>query len=318
MFRRGGERRRVIRRFPVMMEMMSPPAPEAPREAPAVPVKWLSEGAPGGPAVAVIPGFLESDAIWSMLRVDRIAPGTRAVALPLPGHHPWALSEAQAAPLFEGDRLVNRYAAALRAAFGGEPVRVIGHSTGALLALELARVAPELVRDVLAVAPLCDAAAMRPETLSGRIATMPVLGALGFRLMLDWWLADERRFARGLGTVLARDATGFVPMAMRADLRRSTPGTMRQVGLWLMGRSFAAGLAAVEVPATLVICSEDRVVPPAHQLEVLRGLPRGRAVMMGSGHLPMLERPEVFAAIAAEWLGAPAAVPGETAFGAQA
>jgi pimeloyl-ACP methyl ester carboxylesterase len=52
-------------------------------------------------------------------------------------------------------------------------------------------------------------------------------------------------------------------------------------------------LPHVTVPALVAVGDQDRVTPPAAAVRLAAALPDGRLfIVEGSGHLPMLERPE--------------------------
>ncbi|SDO25224.1 alpha/beta fold hydrolase [Actinacidiphila guanduensis] len=58
---------------------------------------------------------------------------------------------------------------------------------------------------------------------------------------------------------------------------------------------YREGLARIDVPALVVVGSEDVFAPVAEAELLHRGIPSARlAVVEGAGHLPNLERPEAF------------------------
>jgi pimeloyl-ACP methyl ester carboxylesterase len=230
-----------------------------------------------------------------------------AVALPLPGHHPWDLAPDALAGLLRGDKLAEAYAEALRITFDGRPVRLIGHSTGALVALEVARLHPELVAGVCVVGALRNGRLLGSRSLLRELACLPVIGAPVFRLMLRCWLSTPRTFRSGLRSAMGTAAPdGGMPLEVLRDLRRSDPRSLHGMALWLRGWRGLLEPDGLDVPVFSIICADDPVVHPAQQLALAQALGRARAVMLPSGHLPMIERPEAFCDALRRWLGTPA------------
>jgi pimeloyl-ACP methyl ester carboxylesterase len=266
------------------------------------PLEPLAEGG-AGPPIVFIHGLIESSAMWRAPPVRAALEGRRAFAAPLPGHHPWRLGEGDAG-LFQADRLIEAYAGALRAAFGDEPARLVGHSTGALIALELARLEPERVADVMVFCAPGAGDLDGRRSLSARLALAPGLGPHAFRAMLRWWLRDEARFRRGVATALGdREAALTVETGMLDDLRRSEPAQLLACARWVAARDAFARLPEVRQPVCVVLSTRDPVVPPDHQLRVARALPRGFTLMLDAGHIPTFERPFDAALALMAWLG---------------
>ena len=280
------------------------------------PLSPLGAGGGGGAGEAVVfcHGFLASRALWRDVAADDALAGAEAVCAPLPGHFPWTPTPSQTARLMEGDRLLDAYCAAIARRFPGRRLRLVGHSTGALLALEIARRRPDLVRSVFVAAALGDGALEGRYSLMARLASAPLLGQVASRLLLARWLVDERRFLRGLDSALSRAEAGAArdwphARAMLEDLRRSEPLAMRRFGLWLLKRSLFLHLKEVRASVFVMVCAADPVVPPDHQLRLIRRLPNARAIVTDSGHVPMLAKRAMFRRALASWLAQPAAAP---------
>ncbi len=289
-------------------EVAAPVPVPVPVRIPApVPVTQLGPAGGDATPVAFIHGLLATNAMWRTPGLDALVSHRPAVALPLPGHHPWHLSPADLAFLLQGDRLAEAYAAALRESFDGRPLRLVGHSTGALVALEVARLHPELVAGVCVVGALRDGRRLGSRSLVRELACLPGVGGTAFRLMLRAWLASPRTFRAGLRSAMAAAGpAAAMPLAMLDDLRRSDPRTLRAVALWLRRGPGLAEPGRVDVPVFNVICAGDPVVHPTQQLALAQALRRGRAVVLPSGHLPMIEQPAAFCDALGRWLETPA------------
>jgi pimeloyl-ACP methyl ester carboxylesterase len=139
------------------------------------------------------------------------------------------------------------------------------------------------------------------------LACLPVIGAPAFRLMLRCWLSTPRTFRSGLRSAMGTAAPdGEMPLGVLRDLRRSDPRCLHGMALWLRGWRGLLEPDGLDVPVFSIICADDPVVHPAQQLALAQALGRARAVMLPSGHLPMIERPEAFCDALRRWLGTPA------------
>ena len=257
--------------------------------------------------LVLIHGFLMSNAVWRTPALDRLIRGRDAAALPLPGHASWPLTKGERRAVASGDGgVIARCAAALERAFERRPVDLVGHSAGALVALELAGRRPDLVRSVFTLGAVASGAPDGRANAMARLARAPLIGPLAARGALRWWLGGNTRFAAGLRTVsapgrkIAGDRT-----ALRRDAARCDPRALRAMLLWLLGRDLFEICPRVAAPTCLCLGRRDPVSPPEHQLRILRALPQGHAMMLEVGHLPMLEAPETVAEALAGWLSRP-------------
>jgi pimeloyl-ACP methyl ester carboxylesterase len=220
--------------------------------------------------VLFVHGAGAGSAIWSMT-LARVARSARAVAIDLPGHGPSDLGDA---PL---DLARYRDATGLLAAtlcLG--PSVLVGHSMGALVALEAALAWPDKVRALVLVAGAprlpVDAELMallrdQPEAARG-------------------WLADHGLSPRAKPAV----RRGFLAAGSTAppDVTRADFEIVRATDL--TGR-----LGPVRCPITWLDGADDRIVPPAS-----RGDRPGEIVTVpDAGHLLPIEAPAAIAAAAA-------------------
>ncbi|MEO1551472.1 MAG: alpha/beta hydrolase [Pseudomonadota bacterium] len=250
-------------------------------------------GHPGdGPPILMIHGLLESPAIWRPVLPLIKDLGGAGGFLPLPGHTPWTHpdlplpSEDGGSAYFEA--MIAAYAARLQRI--GRPVRLVGHSTGGLIALALAARHPTLVRDVLLIGALFAGHRGRDTGPLETLLSAPYLGPASFHAMVTSWASTPARFRQGVTTASAQPLPHSHTLhRMRRDVLRANLDAVYQFGQWLYGADLTACLEQVTCPVLSLLCTKDPVVTPAHQLDLLGRLPRGRAVLLNSGHLPMLE-----------------------------
>jgi pimeloyl-ACP methyl ester carboxylesterase len=240
------------------------------------------ERRPGRPSALLIHGAGASSAIWMMV-LARVARAGHAIAIDLPGHGP----SSRAGTALDGSPALSlgRYRDAvgeLAATLCLGPSLLVGHSMGALVAIEAALAWPDKVRGLV----LCAAA--------------PRLGvdAELERLLRDDparvvpWLAEhalspQAKPAVRRGFLAAGDVTP-------ADVVRADFDVVRATDL-------GARAGALPCPAVWLDGADDRIVPPAD----------GRAgevvTLPGVGHLTPIEAPAAVAGAVTAAIGRPAA-----------
>lgn len=241
-------------------------------------------------AVVLIHGFpltreiweVQSDALartWCVLRPDLRGAGTSSVP--------------------EGPYLMERLAAdvaALLDAMGIERASLIGHSVGGYVALAFARMFTERVTRLALVASRLradtpDEAATRRD-IADRVeregSIEPIIEAYLPRLLASRTFAERRDVVEHAYEIARRNA----PAGAAATLR----------GMAL--RSSSEDIAAdVDVPMLMIAGGRDQVVGVEEARSIVAKFPRGRLVICDeSGHLPMLEEPELVTEALESWL----------------
>ena len=261
--------------------MLCPPSPH-----------WLCED-PGIKTV-LIHGMVMSPAFWRCFAPSIVREG-RAAAYPLPGHSPWKLDS-----LADGlttDAIVDAYAEAIERDFGGEPVTLIGHSTGGFICLLLARHRPDLVGNVILMGAFACGRFEGQERLASRILRLPLLGRHLFIRLFARWIATRETFRFGsLECVFDKTAgweteeTIATMEEVRAHLLNSQPSEIAAFVSWMSRTSVINELPLIDVPVLNIIGGRDAIVPPLHQIHLSGRLPRAQTVILDKiGHLPMAE-----------------------------
>lgn len=255
------------------------------------------------PPVVFLPGLCETSAIWRPAAGHLGLTPQSALAPELPGHCPGDTPEAVRAALRSGAWL-DRLAAEMLRRFKGRPAVVVGHSTGGMLAIALARRHPS------AVARLCLVNSLTGLPRTGRFSRRRRLllrdgtGAVAFRLLWRLWLSTPATFRRGM----AASANGPLRLpaaeAMRRHLARCDPLAVRETARWAARTDVGGDLARIDAPVLAVIGRADPVVPPETQVAILRTARAAHALLLGGGHLLPMEAPDALNAALAAWRGA--------------
>jgi 2-hydroxy-6-oxonona-2,4-dienedioate hydrolase len=247
-----------------------------PDEPPRQPeFRWLERGA--GEPVVLLHGLMGQMRHWEPV-LEALVEECRPIALTLPIFHP-ALPEAS---IDELARYVVRFLDAL------EIPRVVvgGNSLGGHVALRLTLEHADRVSGVV----LTGSSGLFERSFTSGVPHRPdrkyvrhKMEEVFFdpRLVTDGWVDDVHR-------VLTTAASALRVLRFARDARRDN----------LEGR-----LKEIRVPALLVWGLDDRITPPEVAERFRARLPDAQLWQLPRcGHAPMLEWPEAFADIVADWL----------------
>ncbi len=176
---------------------------------------------------------------------------------------------------------------------------LVGNSSGAVIALEVARQAPERVAGVVLINPMVG---LERPTLPRWLANLPQMRRLS--LLLGRWLGEST-------SLLERSYHD--PEAISAErkakmtLHTGVAGWDRAWGQ-LIHRSLTEALAVqgplpeIDVPAMVLIGEQDQVIRPRHSRQVAEALPAAeRRELPGCGHVPQEECPQATAQALQRW-----------------
>ena len=215
----------------------------------------------------LIPGLLSDATVWQALRA--------------------ALPAAIVPELTGQDDLTEMARHCLGLAEG--PLRVAGHSMGARVAMEMARLAPERIERLAlldtGIHPLKQGEAER------RAEIVAFARAQGMQALADRWLPGMVHPDRHGDAELMGALTRMV-------LRHDPEIHARQIAA-LVGRPDASGyLHRIACPVLLIVGRQDAWSPVSQHEEMLAQLPDARLeVVEDAGHFAPVERPEETAAL---------------------
>jgi 3-oxoadipate enol-lactonase len=246
-----------------------------------------------GPPLLLVHGY--GGAAWNFTDMQPHLAGRRLIVPDLPGHGGSSPLPAAASLRGFADALVPLI---------DEPVDVVGHSLGGVVALRLAERHPRLVRRIVVAAAagissstrwaeltITLAGIVQPARIAGRrverIARSPRLRRLvfgGFEVSNADLLSERGVHGFLRGSALHTDALG-AGLALAADDPRHD-------------------LERVRCPVLLLWGGRDKQVPVEDGFEYARRLRAPIRVIADCGHLLIGERPEVCARAALEFLAA--------------
>lgn len=200
--------------------------------------------------------------------------------------------EAVAVELADGPVGALEHAATVADAAGAGPAVLVGHSLGGLTVPVAAQVMGRAkVAGLVLVAALTPKPGMswneQSKATPGIMAPGFGAGQVRHEDRTTSWPAEAA--AAQLYAGVGEEGAG--PDAVAAEVAR-----LRRQD-WTVGREPTPLAAWPEVPTTVVVCADDRVVSPARQRERAAELPGAEVVELDGGHFPMLTRPAELAAV---------------------
>ena len=243
----------------------------------SLPAPLAVQTRPGdGPPLLLIHGFTDCGASFDLLAPHLPNP---LVIPDLPGHG--------GSPPLARMTLQALAASLLPLVREAGPVGVVGHSMGALLALHLAALQPELVASLTLIS-----GTLRPEgpelaALAAEVAGLP-----------DPLAPDDPFFAEWHRCAYPVPEPFLVPLAQSAAAMRRRDWLDLIAALRAADLTGAAG--GVRCPCLLIHGVQDPIFPPSHARALTDALPQARLHLLeGQGHNPHWETPRRVAAIIA-------------------
>ncbi|MEU5208033.1 alpha/beta hydrolase [Streptomyces sp. NPDC020742] len=265
------------------------PTAAAPASAPLPPLSTTVAGAPGGPGILLAHGATGSvRSNFAALIPALAASGHRVVAPDYPGSGETPCADGPLELDALADAMVDE---AIEA--GLETFTVVGYSMGTAVAVRAAARHPGRVRGLVLTAGLAKADART-------------------RVWIDLW---QRLLARAdhAGFAQARALSGIAPgyfnaltpaeraAALDPDPTLPPAGSAAQIAL--VGRlDTTADLPDIAVPTLVIATTEDQLLHPDHSRRLADHIPGATYAELATGHLPMVERPQEWQQLIADFL----------------
>ena len=276
-------------------------------------ISYVDIGEGEDPPVVLIHGLGGQWRNW-LENIPALAQERRVVAPDLPG---FGNSEMPAHEVSVSGYA--RVVAELCEHLGLSPVAAVGNSMGGFVAAELAVAFPEHVARLV----LVDAAGMVPAKRHRRrsVAALELTGFLGARLVATYRaLAARPRLRRfALGMVAYRPDMLKPDLVLEGLLTPITPAyrQMLHAILGYLSWDWAERLREVCCPTLVIWGDRDAIIPVGHGDQYARLIPGARSlVLVDTGHIPMVERPQTFNRALFEFL-AETSAPSSASFAAR-
>lgn len=236
--------------------------------------------APTGSAAAIVllHGLFDSPKGWRDLPRRLAATGHSVLAPDLPGH-------GDSAPAASIDDAANLLAHAITTAIPHGPLRLIGHSLGAAIAVKLATLMPARIDRLILSAPAGLGPRINPDFTQGMLAAETPQALARALSLLDAGPMSPTALAQELARLKAQRA-GHASLAAAL----SSNG-FQQIDI-------TADLARLSCPVTVIFGTADRILD-WHDIEQL---PATAAIHLirGAGHLPHHAAPDLVLSLATD------------------
>lgn len=255
---------------------------------------WVIDTGGPGPVVLLLHGLGASGHSFARM-IAGLAPQYRVIVPDLPGHGcSRALSSARSGPMAMAEDL-----AKLCAALDVQPAVIVGHSAGAVLALQLAQRWPEarVVGINAALGEFDGAAGVLFPVLAKGLAALP-FAATGFARL--WGRsATVDRLLDGTGSRI--DAAGRAQYLRLVQDPAHVQGALAMMAQWDL-RPVLARLPDLPNPVLLIAGREDRAVPASLSRDWAARMRQAFCLDLPGGHLIHEERADGLAPVVQEWI----------------
>ncbi len=236
---------------------------------------------PARPAVVLLHGAGMDHTVWSLQSRYLAHHGRSVLAVDLPGHG------RSGGVALAGIAALADWVAALLDAVGVARAALIGHSMGALVALDAAARHPHRV-EALALLGIAESMPVHPDLLAAAASDDPAAAASAVDLVVGWG-HGPRGHAGGNPT----PGLALIPAGRRL-MRQGRPGVL---GVDLAAcdayRQGVEAAAAVDCPALFLLGALDRMTPAKAGRSLAARVKLSQVVTVpATGHMVMTEAPD--------------------------
>jgi pimeloyl-ACP methyl ester carboxylesterase len=254
----------------------------------------LQDGPLDAPAVLLLHGLAGSTAWWEPV-VPMLARNFRVIRVDLQGHG----RSPSPRDGYDTASHARRVAEALDKLRVGR-CRVVGHSTGGLVATALGEQRPDAVVAFTVIDTCPSPNPIIPQGLLSRLALRPIPGALLWRLQTD---ATIRKLLRAGAFYREVDIPPDIIESIRGMTHRAFAKTASGSLEYVRLRGVPDRLGALGVPTQVIFGVEDRRYRSASSIDEYRVIPDVHTELIkGVGHTPMLEDPRTTGRLLSDFL----------------
>ena len=251
-----------------------------------------------------IHGITATIHFWDPVQSDSIKEKHHWYSLSLPGHYPATVPKGFSPEQLTPKLVASVLSEAVRQLTGSKPAILIGHSTGGYAAYCVAHDTPDLVEKLVIVDGFSQGTWYGMLRALQVIANLPVIWSPLWRFVYALSLSSSATFRKvSLDLVYDKSAVSMFPgfdnllNETLTQLRNHDYGALAVWFRVMPHTDIGDWLKNIAVPVHLIHGDKDSLVLPEHAEAMHNLLPNSTLTwIVGSGHVPMLERPEDFEA----------------------
>ncbi|WP_406625364.1 alpha/beta fold hydrolase [Acidovorax sp. SDU_ACID1] len=240
-----------------------------------------------GAPLVFVHGFTTTAEFWRE-QVEPFSASHRVIRINLPGHgvSPRPEGRAYTIEAFADDVLKVYQALDIQDAV------LVGLSMGGAIAQQFALTHPNSVRALVLVDTT-------PHGLGEDVNVDNVLKAIE---ELGVVAASQNVIDRSFGSATSAQLLAFA----KAQVAQTPAFVARQAIVSLNATDSRARLGEIQVPTLILVGNEDIITPPCESEVLAKGIPNSRLeIIADAGHFPMLEQPQAFNRVLADFLAQP-------------
>lgn len=260
-------------RFATEAESAAPPEPKT-AEAGGRTIRYLEAGEGSGPPIILIHGFGSDHTTWA-LNQGELALSARVIALDLPGHGGSSKDVGDGSIPSLAETVVG-----FMDALAVKSARLVGHSLGGGVALDIALRHPSRVSGLTLIAPCGLGSEINTDFISGFIAETR---ARKLRGVLETLTTTPELISNDMvDNVIRFKRLDGAEAALRKIAETAYAGGKQS---W-QARDRVGSLA---MPVNVIFGADDAIIPASHAEGL--GSRIGTRILPGTGHIPHVEKP---------------------------
>ena len=260
--------------------------------------------------VIFIHGIANSIGLWEPIQVPLVSENYHWFSLSLPGHYPAKWSDKFESKDLTPNLMADLMSEAVRQLTNGKSAILVGYSTGGYASLCIAHHAPELVERMILLDGFAKGVWGAGLRIAQIIANLKGIGETVFApyaKMTTFTLGITRLVYNLVGTdlkAMAKHPKMDEIVKINWDaVQAGNPMQLYPYFRYMFHTDISDWLPEIETETLILHGSVDRVIIPQHAEHMDKQLPNSRLQWIdGSGHLPFVERSQLFEQYITDWL----------------